>query len=104
MAIPEGAVEEIAFAGMADHEGEEENNGEDFDWDDQVMQYWRHLHSRRANRNVDPVHEAQCLAWNNWYIQFHHTLHDHDMNDTNAELWTFMTQMEWNFLAPREPD
>ena len=60
------------------------------------------LHSCRANWDVSPVIDVQRLPWDNWYTQFHRTLYDHGMTHYNAHLWTYMTQMEWDFLAPRE--
>ena len=58
---------------------------------------------RQVQKDTYPVHEVRRLAWEDWYTQFNNTLYDHVMNDYDADLWTYMTQMEWDFLFPREP-
>ena len=68
--------------------------GDETDWPDEESQHWHHLHRRRMDSNANPVQGAQRLAWNDWYAQFNNTLYDHDMDDTDAELWKYMTQME----------
>ena len=65
-------------------------------WDDAKFDYaeqqhWNDLHICRVNHHAHPVHEVRRLAFND-------TPYDHDMDNYNRE----MTQIEWDFLAPRE--
>ena len=73
---------------------------EDSDHDSESERHWSWLHYRRVNRNISPIIEVQRPAWSNWFQQYHHTLFDHRMGDTDAELWIYMNQKEWNFQAP----
>ena len=98
----EGLTDGLAFAGMADQEEKEDKNNlfNNFDYGEQ--QHWVDLHSRPVDRTAHPVHEVRRLAWTDWYTQFNHTLFDHENNNYDNELWTHMTQFEWDVLAPRE--
>ena len=93
LTTPEGTAEEIAFGGMADQEGHEEHKGDDSDEPSEVSRHWHHLHRCAVGWHAHPVHEVRRLAWD-----------DHDIDNTNGELWTFMEQMEWDYLAPHELD
>ena len=100
--MPEGSAEGIAFTGMTDLEGEGEHNGLHKNFNYKEQQLWDDLHIRRVNIHAHPVQEVRQLAWEDLFIKFNHTLYDHDMGNYNRELWTEMTQMEWDFLVPRE--
>ena len=102
LTVPEGPAKRIAFAGMADQEGQGEHDGLEQYFNYEEQRHWDDLHRRRVNIHARPVHEGRRLAWEDWYTQFNNTLYDHDMDNYNRELWTEMTQMEWDFLAPRE--
>ena len=65
-------------------------------------QHWVDLRRRRVDRNAHLVTEVQRFAREDWYTQFNGTLYDHGISHYNAELWMYMTQMEWDFFAPRE--
>ena len=102
LTVSEGPAGGIAFAGMADHEGEREHNGLHKNFNYEEQQHWDDLHRRRVNIHAHPVHEVRRLAWSNWYTQSKHSLYDNDMDNYNRELWTEMNHMEWDFLALRE--
>ena len=76
LTVPEGPAEGIAFAGMADKEGQGEHKGEESDWPNEETQHRHHLHSRRLDHHAHPVHEVRRLAWNDWYTHFNHTRYD----------------------------
>ena len=100
----EGLVEETAFAGMADQDGQGEHSQLEHNFNYEEQQHWNNLHRRRVNNHAHQVHEVRRLAWEDWYTQINNTMYDHDMDNHNRKLRTEMTQMEWNFLAPREPN
>ena len=59
---PEGPAEGIAFAGMADQEGQGEHKGEESDWMNEETQHCHHLHIRRLNSHAHPVHEVRSAG------------------------------------------
>ena len=82
--------------------GEQKELEPELDYGEQ--QHWDDLHRRWVDRTAYPITEVQLLAWEDWFTQFNSILYDDDMTPYNVELWTYMTQMEWDFLAPREPN
>ena len=95
-------IDAIAFPGMADPEGQREHKELEQHFDHGQQVHWETPHSRRVDRNAYAVDEVRRLAWDDWNNQSNNTLFDHNMDDYANDLWTEMTQMEWDSLAPRE--
>ena len=77
---------------------EQQENPEDPDCDSEPDKHWWCLNYRRVNRDISQIIEVQCLPWSNWFEQYHHTLCS--TTDYDTELWIYMHEKEWDFLAP----
>ena len=41
----------------------------------------------------------QCELFSNWFTKFNANLSDQSLDDFDAQLWVYMTRLEWEFLT-----